>query len=135
MRVSRNGSCVTMNHCEIVGNIPALLTRPYTLVIYFDLRNVGATAINQGIYVEETADWVLRQFGDQGQQNFTSSEIEAAFEWVSCTYRTKIVAEHRSLCNSSNGCLFFVWKRSANELPPNRHRKHLHHRKKRISPV
>ena len=97
-----------MNHCEIVGNIPALLTRPYTLVIYFDLRNVGATAINQGIYVEETADWVLRQFGDQDQQNFTSSEIEAAFEWVSSTYATILVVLHRSVCNTSNGGVVFV---------------------------
>lgn len=68
--------------------------------MYFDRCTVGATAINQGIYIEETADWILGQFGDNIQQNFTSTEIEAAFEWVSYTGRTKIVVERRSACHS-----------------------------------
>lgn len=39
----------------------------------------GGTSINQGIWIEETTDWVQEQFG--GSDFATADEIEAAFAW------------------------------------------------------
>lgn len=39
----------------------------------------GSTSINQGIWIEETTEWVQEQFGPEFG---TTDEIEAAFVWV-----------------------------------------------------
>ena len=63
------------------GISPYALHLQDLLLCWFLLLFIGATSINQGVFIQETPEWLQDLVG--GPDILSTEEITAAYDWVS----------------------------------------------------